>query len=54
MPSKRAEYLEKADECRRRAANSRDENIREQFLTLAQEWEDMAEEMRRRKSKPKN
>jgi len=54
MPSKRAEYLEKADECRRRAANSRDENIREQFLSLAQEWEEMAEEVRRRKSKPEN
>ena len=54
MPSKRAEYLEKADECRRRAAYSRDENIRKQFLSLAQEWEEMAEEVRRRKSKPEN
>ena len=35
-------------------AHSRDENIRKQFLSLAQEWEEMAEEVRRRKSKPEN
>jgi len=45
--SKHAEYLASAHECRRRAANTRDENIREQFLCLAQQWGDLAEEMLR-------
>ena len=44
--AKRAEYLAKADECLRRAANTRDDNIREQFLGLAQHWANMAEELR--------
>jgi hypothetical protein len=30
--AKRAEYLGKADECLRRAANTRNENLREDFL----------------------
>jgi len=44
--AKRAEYLGKADECLRRAANTRNENLREDFLCLAQQWADMADELR--------
>jgi hypothetical protein len=45
--AKRAEYLAKADECLRRAANTRDENLREDFLCLAQQWAGLADELRR-------
>jgi hypothetical protein len=35
------------DECLRRAGNTRDQIIRAEYLCLAQEWADMADEVRR-------
>ena len=44
---KRAECLARADECLRRAGNTRDQIIRAEYLCLVQEWADMADEVRR-------
>jgi hypothetical protein len=43
MPSKSEEYLAKAKECEKRANNIRDLETKSQWLNLAQQWRELAE-----------
>lgn len=40
-------YIERAEECRRAAAATKLDNVRQRCLTAAQAWENMAERVRR-------
>lgn len=44
-------YLANADECRRMAKEVRDEHVREQWLAVARQWDELAESA---KAKPLN
>jgi uncharacterized alpha-E superfamily protein len=46
-----AKYLANADECRRMAKEVRDEHIREQWLAVARQWDELAESVKLKSSK---